>query len=78
MHHYLCISFCVGTDNYVKRIRLINTIRDTVKSNEHITAIPSGSFGKGLEMRVSYRCNACRTFVQGLCRHKTTFYLSRI
>ncbi|XP_063414859.1 uncharacterized protein LOC134696836 [Mytilus trossulus] len=43
----------VGSDNHVKNMRLMNTVRDNMTSNKHLVIITSGSFGEGLEMRGS-------------------------
>lgn len=43
----------VGTEDHVKQLRLINTVRDNLSSDEKMTFITSGSFGEGLEMRGS-------------------------
>ncbi|CAG2244914.1 unnamed protein product [Mytilus edulis] len=53
LYHNLCQKI-VGTEEHVKTLRLMNTIRDYLYSttNENII-ITSGSFGEGLEMRGS-------------------------
>ncbi|CAG2252694.1 unnamed protein product [Mytilus edulis] len=43
----------VGTEEHVKTIRLMNTVRDNFLSNKSFTFITSGSYGEGLEMRGS-------------------------
>ncbi|CAG2210586.1 unnamed protein product [Mytilus edulis] len=51
LYRYMCQNI-VGSENHVKTMRLINTVRDNFTSgNECI--ITSGSFGEGLEMRGS-------------------------
>ncbi|XP_052077201.1 uncharacterized protein LOC127715220 [Mytilus californianus] len=43
----------VGTEDNVKSLRMINTVRDNLSRNEIETTITSGSFGEGLDMRGS-------------------------
>ncbi|XP_071126621.1 uncharacterized protein [Mytilus edulis] len=43
----------VGSENYVKNLRLMNAGRDDLYSDTDSTFITSGSFGEGLEMRGS-------------------------
>ncbi|CAC5402702.1 unnamed protein product [Mytilus coruscus] len=43
----------VGTEDNVKSLRMINTVRDNLSRNEIETPITSGSFGEGLDMRGS-------------------------
>ncbi|CAG2210551.1 unnamed protein product [Mytilus edulis] len=50
---YMCQNI-VGSDKHVKTMRLINTVRDNLNSNECQTTITSGSFGERLELRGSY------------------------
>ncbi|CAC5424708.1 unnamed protein product [Mytilus coruscus] len=52
LYRYLCQNI-VGTEDHVKQLRWINTVRDNLSSDEKITFITSGSFGEGLEMRGS-------------------------
>ncbi|XP_071124289.1 uncharacterized protein [Mytilus edulis] len=52
LYQYLCQNI-VGTEDHVKTIRMMNTVRDDVHSNKNCTIITSGSFGEGLEMRDS-------------------------
>ncbi|XP_076071840.1 uncharacterized protein LOC143043408 [Mytilus galloprovincialis] len=40
----------VGTENHVKSIRLMNAVRDRMKSTKRDIVITSGSFGEGLDM----------------------------
>ncbi|XP_052076794.1 uncharacterized protein LOC127714800 [Mytilus californianus] len=43
----------VGSEEHVKTIRMMNTVRDNLQSNNYCTHITSGSFGEGLEMKGS-------------------------
>ncbi|VDI02882.1 Hypothetical predicted protein, partial [Mytilus galloprovincialis] len=43
----------VGTEEHVKTIRKMNTVRDNLSNTEYDTTITSGSFGEGLDMRGS-------------------------
>ncbi|XP_071147884.1 uncharacterized protein [Mytilus edulis] len=52
LYNYLCHNI-VGTEEHVKIIRLMNTVRDNFSSSKLYTCITSGSFGEGLEMRGS-------------------------
>ncbi|CAG2250857.1 unnamed protein product [Mytilus edulis] len=52
LYRYLCQNI-VGTEEHVKTIRLMNTVRDNFSSSESSTFITSGSYGEGLEMRGS-------------------------
>ncbi|XP_071146310.1 uncharacterized protein [Mytilus edulis] len=52
LYNYLCHNI-VGTEDHVKTIRLMNTMRDNLSSNMSFTGITSGSFGEGLQMRGS-------------------------
>ncbi|XP_052060747.1 uncharacterized protein LOC127701023 [Mytilus californianus] len=66
LYRYMCQNI-VGTEGYVKRIRLMNAVRDDMGSNKIMTKITSGSFGEGLEMRGSdldlmYVINTCEVY----------------
>ncbi|VDI74894.1 Hypothetical predicted protein, partial [Mytilus galloprovincialis] len=52
LYNYLCHNI-VGTEEHVKTIRLMNTVRDNLSSSKSLTRITSGSYGEGLEMRGS-------------------------
>ncbi|VDI25062.1 Hypothetical predicted protein [Mytilus galloprovincialis] len=52
LYNYLCHNI-VGTEEHVKTIRLMSTIRDNFSSSKSFTFITSGSYGEGLEMRGS-------------------------
>ncbi|VDI41338.1 Hypothetical predicted protein [Mytilus galloprovincialis] len=52
LYWYMC-QHIVGTEDYVKQIRLLNAVRDNLSSNKVGISITSGSFGEGLEMRGS-------------------------
>ncbi|XP_071145514.1 uncharacterized protein [Mytilus edulis] len=52
LYRYLCYNI-VGTEEHVKTIRLMNTVRDNFSSSKIYTFITSGSYGEGLEMRGS-------------------------
>ncbi|XP_052078277.1 uncharacterized protein LOC127716191 [Mytilus californianus] len=52
LYLYMCQNI-VGTENHVKTMRLINTVRDNFTSGKEFIIITSGSFGEGLEMRGS-------------------------
>ncbi|XP_071147321.1 uncharacterized protein [Mytilus edulis] len=52
LYNYLCHNI-VGTEEHVKTIRLMNTVRDIFSSNKSFTCITSGSYGEGLVMRGS-------------------------
>ncbi|CAG2247211.1 unnamed protein product [Mytilus edulis] len=52
LYRYLCHNI-VGTEEHVKTIRLMNTVRDNLSSDKSKTFVTSGSYGEGLEMRVS-------------------------
>lgn len=43
----------VGTEEQVKTVRMMNTVRDNLRSNKDWTVITSGSVGDGLQMRGS-------------------------
>ncbi|VDI52690.1 Hypothetical predicted protein [Mytilus galloprovincialis] len=51
LYRYMCQNI-VGSENHVKTMRLINTVRDNFTSGKEYI-ITSGSFGEGLEMRGS-------------------------
>ncbi|XP_052083053.1 uncharacterized protein LOC127720503 [Mytilus californianus] len=52
LYRYLC-QHIVGTEDHVKRIRMMNAVKDRMDSTKNITFITSGSFGEGLQMRGS-------------------------
>ncbi|CAG2253205.1 unnamed protein product [Mytilus edulis] len=52
LYQYMC-QYIVGTEEHVKRMRMMNTIRDNLSSNDNTLIITSGSFGEGIEMRGS-------------------------
>ncbi|XP_071147330.1 uncharacterized protein [Mytilus edulis] len=52
LYDYMCHNI-VGTEEHVKTIRLMNTMRDNFSSSKSFTIITSGSYGEGLEMRGS-------------------------
>ncbi|VDI63153.1 Hypothetical predicted protein [Mytilus galloprovincialis] len=52
LYRHLCHNI-VGSENYVKNLRLMNAVRDNLNSGTNWTVITSGSFGEGLEMRGS-------------------------
>ncbi|CAC5379853.1 unnamed protein product [Mytilus coruscus] len=52
LYQYLCQNI-VGTEEHVKTIRMMNTVRDNYQSTKKEKMITSGSFGEGLEMRGS-------------------------
>ncbi|XP_071147375.1 uncharacterized protein [Mytilus edulis] len=52
LYRYLCQNI-VGTEDHVKTIRLMNTVRDNFSSSKLFTCITSGSYGEGLEMQGS-------------------------
>ncbi|XP_071147332.1 uncharacterized protein [Mytilus edulis] len=52
LYNYLCQNI-VGTEEHVKTVRLMNTVRDNLSSSKSFTCITSGSYGEGLEMRGS-------------------------
>ncbi|VDI47792.1 Hypothetical predicted protein [Mytilus galloprovincialis] len=52
LYRYLCQNI-VGTENSVKTIRLMNTVRDNVTNTKFLGTITSGSFGEGIELRGS-------------------------
>ncbi|CAC5397849.1 dinG [Mytilus coruscus] len=43
----------VGSKDYVKRIKLMNAVRDNLLSDNREAVITSGSFGEGLDMKGS-------------------------
>ncbi|VDI53644.1 Hypothetical predicted protein [Mytilus galloprovincialis] len=51
-YRYMCHNI-VGSENYVKNLRLLNAVRDNLNTDTNFTLITSGSFGEGLEMRGS-------------------------
>ncbi|CAG2203526.1 unnamed protein product [Mytilus edulis] len=52
LYQYMC-QYIVGTEEHVKRMRMMNTIRDNLSSNDNTLIITSGSFVEGIEMRGS-------------------------
>ncbi|CAC5406183.1 unnamed protein product [Mytilus coruscus] len=52
LYRYLCQNI-TGSEDYVKRIRFMNAVKDTMSTTQKIPTITSGSFGEGLEMRGS-------------------------
>ncbi|XP_071124028.1 uncharacterized protein [Mytilus edulis] len=52
LYRYMCQNI-VGSENEVKTLRLMNTVRNNIESDMFQTVITSGSFGEGLEMRGS-------------------------
>lgn len=46
---YLC-EYIVGNEDYVKKIRIMNTVHDNLSNGEYNTIITSGSFGEGIQM----------------------------
>lgn len=46
---YLC-ECIVGNEDYVKKIRIMNTVHDNLSNGEYNTIITSGSFGEGIPM----------------------------
>ncbi|CAG2239190.1 unnamed protein product [Mytilus edulis] len=52
LYHYLCQNI-VGTEEHVKSIRMMNTVRNNLQNNKRNAMIVSGSFGEGLQMRGS-------------------------
>ncbi|XP_063416466.1 uncharacterized protein LOC134698106 [Mytilus trossulus] len=52
LYRYLC-QHIVGTEEYVKTIRMMITVRDNFANTEDFKTITSGSFGEGLHMRGS-------------------------
>ncbi|CAC5421957.1 PRPF3 [Mytilus coruscus] len=52
LYRYLC-QHIVGSEDYVKQIRLMTPVGDNTSSNKEETIITSGSFGEGLHMRGS-------------------------
>ncbi|CAC5379851.1 unnamed protein product [Mytilus coruscus] len=49
--YHLYLMNIVGYEEHVNTLRMMNTVRDNLQSDENWTTIPSGSFGEGLEMR---------------------------
>ncbi|XP_071162530.1 cyclic GMP-AMP synthase-like receptor 1 [Mytilus edulis] len=52
LYDHLCQNI-VGSEDHVKTLRIMNTVRDNLQSNKTFSFITSGSFGEGLEMRGS-------------------------
>ncbi|XP_071144945.1 cyclic GMP-AMP synthase-like [Mytilus edulis] len=52
LYEYLCLDI-VGSEDYVRLIRLINASNDSLDSQKFISRITSGSFGEGLELEGS-------------------------
>ncbi|CAC5397848.1 unnamed protein product [Mytilus coruscus] len=52
LYRYSCQNI-VGSEDHVKTIRLMNTVRDNLLRNNIATTITSGSFGEGLDMKGS-------------------------
>ncbi|CAC5387557.1 unnamed protein product [Mytilus coruscus] len=52
LYQYLCHNI-VGTEDHVKQIRLMNTVKDNLSHSNISAKITSGSFGEGLQMRGS-------------------------
>ncbi|CAG2244923.1 NFXL1 [Mytilus edulis] len=52
LYDHLCQNI-VGSEDYVKTLRMMNTVRDNLQSNKTFSLITSGSFGEGLDMRGS-------------------------
>ncbi|XP_063438334.1 uncharacterized protein LOC134719260 [Mytilus trossulus] len=52
LYRYIC-QHIVGSEDHVKRIRMMSAVRDNLLSNQEQTVITSGSYGEGLEMRGS-------------------------
>ncbi|CAC5409031.1 unnamed protein product [Mytilus coruscus] len=52
LYRYICHNI-VGTEEHVKTIRMMNTIRDHLSTIRQETILTSGSFGEGLEMKGS-------------------------
>ncbi|CAC5400859.1 unnamed protein product [Mytilus coruscus] len=52
LYDYLCQNI-VGSEDYVKLIRLMNASSDQINSDKSYTYITSGSFGEGLELKES-------------------------
>ncbi|CAC5379842.1 unnamed protein product [Mytilus coruscus] len=52
LYHYIWQNI-VGYEEHVNTLRMMNTVRDNLQSDENWTTITSGSFGEGLEMRGS-------------------------
>lgn len=52
LYRLMCQNI-VGSEEHVKRMRLMNTVRDNWVSNSRHTTITSGSFGEGLDLKGS-------------------------
>ncbi|VDH98713.1 Hypothetical predicted protein, partial [Mytilus galloprovincialis] len=52
LYRYMCQNI-VGSEERIKTIRMMNTVRDNLTRSNIGTIITSGSFGEGLEMRGS-------------------------
>ncbi|CAG2194704.1 unnamed protein product [Mytilus edulis] len=52
LYRFMC-QHIVGTEEQVKTVRMMNSVRDNLRSNNDWTVITSGSFGDGLQMRGS-------------------------
>ncbi|XP_071127411.1 uncharacterized protein [Mytilus edulis] len=52
LYHYMCKTI-VGTEHYVKTIRLMNSVCDHLSCDNSTVYITSGSFGEGLQIRGS-------------------------
>ncbi|XP_052077399.1 uncharacterized protein LOC127715403 isoform X2 [Mytilus californianus] len=52
LYRYMCLNI-VGSEEHVKTIRMVHTVRDNLPGNDDKGRITSGSFGEGLEMRGS-------------------------
>ncbi|VDI26767.1 Hypothetical predicted protein [Mytilus galloprovincialis] len=52
LYHYMCYNI-VGTEEHVKSLRIINTVRDNLSRSDIEIPITGGSFGEGLDMRGS-------------------------
>ncbi|XP_071173740.1 uncharacterized protein [Mytilus edulis] len=52
LYRYLCQNI-VGSEDHVKTVRLMNTIRDNLFCNDQEALITSGSFGEGLDLKNS-------------------------
>ncbi|XP_063416235.1 uncharacterized protein LOC134697879 [Mytilus trossulus] len=52
LYRYLCQNI-VGTEEHVKTVRMLNTIRDNLSYDQETATITSGSRGEGIEMKGS-------------------------
>ncbi|XP_052066572.1 uncharacterized protein LOC127706174 [Mytilus californianus] len=50
LYQYMCQNI-VGSENYVRTIRMMNTVRDNLIINDECVPITGGSFGEGLDLR---------------------------